>query len=197
MKVFLHSTSPRRAEVLHLIGCDFMITEPSGDEKGIPKTLSPEDYVIKASLGKLGYKERIKDKGLCISADTIVFFNEQYLEKPCNENEAFLMLETLSGHWHQVYTGMTLYNSIDNTLFSFSEMTEVRFRDFDGDFIKSYLNTGEPFDKAGAYGIQGYGASLIKEIKGCYYNVMGFPLAKFLDTIEERKLKISIFKRRI
>ncbi|MBN1233266.1 MAG: septum formation protein Maf [Candidatus Coatesbacteria bacterium] len=197
MKVFLYSTSPRRAEVLRLIGCDFIIKEPLGDERGISKTLSPEDYVIKSSLVKLGNREKIKDSGLCISADTIVFFNGQYLEKPDNENEAFLMLEALSGHWHHVYTGMTLFNSIDRSLFSFSEITEVSFRHFNSEFIKSYLSTGEPFDKAGAYGIQGYGASLIKEIKGCYYNVMGFPLAKFLDVIEERNFRISLFKRRI
>ena len=114
---------------------------------------------------------------LIIGADTVVLSPRgEMLCKPADEAEAYRMLRVLSGHWHEVYTGVAVTDSQKSRQITGCEVTRVKFSDLDNDLIRRYLKTGEPFDKAGAYAIQGFGALLIERIEGCYFNVVGLPL---------------------
>ncbi len=197
MKVFLISSSPRRKEIFKLIGCPLEVINPTSDESSISKSIPPQDYVREAARLKAGNIGDYKKSGLYISADTIVYLNDKILTKPRDDEEALNMLNELSDNWHKVYTGLFLYQIPSNIQEGLVEITDVRFRELSPYFIKRYINTGEPRDKAGAYGIQGFGASLIKEIKGCYFNVMGFPLGSFLNWCDEMGIFLPLFERKI
>lgn len=184
LDIVLASASPRRFELLKQIGLDFKVV-PSNFE---------EDMEGKSSFEELA-KQNAKAKGLCvaerypeslvISADTVVAYARRILGKPSNENEAYEMLKLLSGKTHQVYTGIGLFLKKYDGLKLDAVCTNVTFRNLSEEEILAYINTGEPFDKAGAYGIQGQGALLVERIDGCYYNVVGFPLAKFYLMLNE------------
>jgi septum formation protein len=136
---------------------------------------------------KLAFEKAIKaysdceEKGLIIAADTVVYL-DKIMGKPKDEKEAFEMLKALSGKSHYVFTGICIIDSIESKKIVDYEKTKVVFNDLTHDFIKRYLNTKEYIDKAGAYGIQGYGELLVKEIHGCYNNVKGLPITK-LNTL--------------
>ncbi len=128
-------------------------------------------------------KLKIKN-GIIITADTIVVMDNHILGKPKDKKDAFRILKILSGRTHIVYTGYSVYNSINKKIISEFEKTEVTFRDLTDSEILEYIAGGSPMDKAGAYGIQDdFGAVFIKKINGCYYNVVGLPLAKLYHAL--------------
>ena len=143
---------------------------------------TPEELVMQMARGKAEEVWKITSArqetsdGLVLGADTIVVMNGEYLGKPDHEEEARKMLTSLAGRWHQVFTGLALVHRKKSVVAY--EMTKVHFRTLSTEEIDGYLRTGEPMDKAGAYGIQGVGAVLVDRIEGCFYNVMGLPLAR-------------------
>ena len=123
------------------------------------------------------------DEGIVITADTIVVLNKQIIGKPKNKKDAFKILTMLSGKTHYVYTGFAIKNiSTKKTIVDY-EKTAVTFRELNREEIENYIKSKSPMDKAGAYGIQDYGAVFVEKINGCYYNVMGLPLAKVYNSI--------------
>ncbi|MBB6697439.1 Maf-like protein [Clostridium algidicarnis] len=179
MNIILASASERRHELLKRITKDFKIIVSDFDENSIEFEGNFEEYVKSLSKGKAtSVANKCIDDAIIIGCDTIVAFNGEVLGKPKDENEAFNMLEKLSGGIHKVYSGITLIRKCDNKIFEESVCTEVKFSNITKDDIRAYIKTGEPFDKAGAYGIQGYGGLFVEEIKGCYYNIVGLPINK-------------------
>ncbi|XP_031561714.1 probable bifunctional dTTP/UTP pyrophosphatase/methyltransferase protein [Actinia tenebrosa] len=201
--IVLASGSPRRSEILRQIGLRFIVL-PSKFEENLDKSRfgHPKDYVLEnAKLKALEVVERMaqekhKEKpDIVIGADTVVVHENKILEKPKSKDDAFAMLRRLSGCEHKVYSGVALVqpstqtkdNSIlpDPKITQFYEETLVTFGDLSEDVIKGYIETGEPMDKAGSYGIQGKGGSLVTGIHGDYFNVMGFPLYHFCKQIKK------------
>ncbi|ASW44009.1 Maf-like protein [Clostridium isatidis] len=177
MKYILASGSERRQELLHRIVDDFKVIVSDFDEEQIIFNGDIGKYVVDLALGKaLNVKEKIKEDTIIISGDTVVVLDNKILGKPKNEEDAFNMLKLLSGKVHRVYSGVVVFNTSNNKLEKESLYTEVKFSDLTDEEIVSYIKTGEPLDKAGAYGIQGYGGVFVEKINGCYYNVVGMPL---------------------
>ena len=176
MNLILASASPRRRELLSQVGVSFEI-EVSDVKEVLDDTLSPEQQVQSLALQKAQAVASQRKDGLVLGADTVVVDAGSLLGKPHSAEEAAEMLRNLSGKWHQVMTAVALVdaNDIENKWTSV-EITNVKFRDLTEDDIAAYMATGESMDKAGAYGIQGYGALLVERIEGCYNNVVGLPL---------------------
>lgn len=181
--IFLASKSPRRRKLLKQLNLKFKSFSVDMDEK-VHLNETPSDAVIRLSKEKLNLaKAKVKD-GIVITADTIVVLDKTILGKPINRKDAFRILKLLSGRTHIVYTGYSIYNSRNDKMISEHEKTEVTFRDLTDEEIDDYISGGSPMDKAGAYGIQDdFGAVFIKKINGCYYNVVGLPLAKFYHAL--------------
>ncbi|WP_297212276.1 Maf family protein [uncultured Flavonifractor sp.] len=177
MEIILASQSPRRRELLERMGVrDFRVVTPDIEEH-MDRSLPPEELVRRISLEKaLAVQAQEGDCPIILAADTVVALDGAVLGKPADELEAFKMLSTLSGCRHQVYTGLTVLRGEER--YTVSEETTVTFRELSGEEIDRYIATGEPMDKAGAYGIQGYGALLVEGIQGDYYNVMGLPVCR-------------------
>lgn len=175
MDIILASQSPRRKELLGQMGLrGFKIISPDVDEhvEGNP---SPAEMVEELSLRKARAVAAEADgDDLIIAADTVVALDGAVLGKPEDERDAFSMLSALSGNRHMVYTGVTVIRG--SKAVTCHEETVVTFRDLEPDEISDYIETGEPMDKAGAYGIQGLGALLVSGIEGDYFNVMGLPV---------------------
>jgi len=150
----------------------------------IYKNEKPSNAVARLSKEKLGLaKTKVKD-GIIITADTIVVLNKTILGKPISKKDAFRILNLLSGKTHLVYTGYSIFNYSNDKMITEYEKTEVTFRKLTNEEIKEYIAGGSPMDKAGAYGIQDdFGAVFIKKINGCYYNVVGLPIAKFYHAL--------------
>ena len=170
MEIILASQSPRRRELLERMGVkNFRIVTPDIDEH-MERELPPEELVRRISAEKA---RAVREQA---GIDTVVALDWAVLGKPADELEAFKMLSTLSGCRHQVYTGLTVLRGEERH--TVSEETTVAFRELSEEEISCYIQTGEPMDKAGAYGIQGFGALLIEGIQGDYYNVMGLPVCR-------------------
>ncbi|MFZ0389223.1 MAG: Maf family protein [Calditrichia bacterium] len=182
--IVLASGSPRRIELLQGVGLRFSV-QPSGIREEPVEGMPPADYARHYARLKAQEVAGRETAGLIISADTVVALDEHLFGKPGNYGEAAHMLRTLSGRTHQVITGFCLLTPQEEIV-DF-EQTSVTFYDLSEPEIEAYVQSGEPFDKAGAYGIQGLGALFIKEIRGCYYNVVGFPLGKFYQTLKQLK----------
>lgn len=174
--MILASKSPRRKELLSLVTEDFRIIPANGEEI-LPEGISPEQAVILLSRQKAEeiYKE-YKNETI-IAADTVVAIDGQILGKPTSPENAVDMLRMLSGRVHSVFTGVCVIDT-DGRMHSFADETTVEFHALTEQLIADYVASGEPMDKAGAYGIQGRGALLVKRIDGCYYNVMGLPIGR-------------------
>ncbi len=183
MELILASNSPRRAELLKQIGLDFKIIPSFYSEKnqlfGDPLLLVKEH-----ALNKARQVAETISSGLIIGADTVVFLEGRMMGKPSGSDEAVKMLSNLSDKTHQVFTGIALIDVSTREQKVDYEMTEVKFRSLDKNEIRAYVATKEPFDKAGGYGIQGKGAVLVEEIKGCYFNVVGLPIAKLVMMLQ-------------
>ena len=183
MDIILASQSPRRRELLERMGlAGFRVVSPDVYEH-MEEDLPPAQLVCRLSQRKArAVREQVGDEGLIIAADTVVALDGAVLGKPADELAAFKMLSTLSGVRHQVYTGLTvLRGGEEHTEY---EVTDVSFRELTQGEIEDYIRTGEPMDKAGAYGIQGYGALFISGIQGDYYNVMGLPVCRLGQLLE-------------
>ena len=177
MSIILASRSPRRSELLKMIGIDGFQVIPAEDEERIPFGLAPEQTVCEIALQKAKTVSRIYGgNDTIIAADTLVYLDNRPLGKPDNEEHAAAMLRELSGRRHTVYTGIAILRGAE--CISGAEMTDVLFREISDAEIEAYVKTGEPMDKAGAYGAQGRGAVFIERIEGDFFNVMGLPLCR-------------------
>lgn len=182
--LILASGSPRRRELMSQVGLDFTVVTSDADEN--IKEMEPEDYVrelssVKAQSVLEQYADN-EDSVIVIGADTIVYHKGEILTKPKNEEDAFRILKSLEGQIHQVYTGVTICSAHKNV--SFYEKTDVWVYDMTDEEIRDYISTGEPMDKAGAYGIQGKFAAYIKGIEGDYNNVVGLPVARLVHELK-------------
>lgn len=181
--LILASSSPRRKELLENLQLSFEVHSSDVDETYNPK-LSPAEIVMELAMRKSENVAMKHPGAFVIGSDTIVVQDGQILGKPKDKTEATVMLKKLSGKTHFVYTGVSIFSP--KTHVEFYEKTEVVFWELTNDEIDSYVNSGEPLDKAGAYGIQGLGSTLVKKINGDYFSVVGLPLSR---TIRElRKL---------
>ncbi len=184
LDVILASGSPRRFEILTNAGLDFRV-ELSGIHEDNSLRCTPEELVtIHARSKGLAVAQR-HPKALVISADTIVVHDGQALGKPKDEEDAFRMLRRLSGQTHEVMTAFGLFLHEYDQLHLERITTDVSFRPLQDEEILEYIGTGEPFDKAGAYAIQGQGAIFVEKINGSYLNVVGFPLTCFYTALKQ------------
>ena len=181
MKLILASQSPRRRDLLGLLRVPFTVLPADIDEKMDP-TLPPQQEVARVS--RLKAEATPRDPGdVVIAADTIVVLDGQILGKPADRQEAAGMLRALSGRDHQVMTGLAVLR--DDRALVCTEITDVHFRPLTDGEILRYVDTGEPMDKAGAYGIQGYAAPFVERIRGDYYNVMGLPVCRLWQMLQD------------
>ena len=176
-EMVLASGSPRRRELLEMLGVKNLKILPAQGEEIAPENAAPGDIVKALSAAKareVAALCRAEDR--IIAADTIVWYDGKKYGKPHSEEQACEMLRTLSGRTHEVYTGVTVI--ADGREVSEYEVTSVHFRELSEEEIRRYVATGEPMDKAGAYGIQGIGSLLIRGIDGDFFNVKGLPLCR-------------------
>ena len=181
MKIILASGSPRRRELMCEIGLKFEIFKPDIDETRTNNE-APEDLCLRLSQLKAKAGAKVFPNSLVIAADTIVLINGEILGKPKNHDDAFRMLNTLQGKWHEVLTGLSV--CFDGKIISEVEHTKVKFRELNKSEILSYISTGECDDKAGSYAIQGKGSLLIERIDGDYFNVVGLPVCRLGKILE-------------
>ena len=190
MKFILASSSPRRRELLLRLQTPFDIILPDVDESIIPPDGSPETYCTALAELKANDISQHYPNNLVIGSDTIVVLDNNIMGKPEDKKMAQNMLKTLSGKTHHVYTGVCLKWADKNIHHLFAEITMVTFRELSEADINHYIESCPPYDKAGSYGIQDWSAVFVKEIKGCYDNVVGFPISRFYE--ELKKLGINL-----
>lgn len=186
--LILASTSPRRAELLTAAGIEFAVRAADVDETLLPGE-SPADYVLRLSRWKALAVARPGD--LVLGADTTVVIHDEIAAKPIDHADAKRMLRALSGQWHDVLTGVTLLR--DDMILSDVDTTRVRFVEISDSELDWYVNTGEPMDKAGAYGIQGLASRFVERIEGNYANVVGLPVEmvyRMMKSVESIKYKV-------
>ena len=187
--MILASNSQRRQEILKDAGFNFRVITSNIEE------ISDKENVIERILDiaekKLEQIAKNNVNEFILAADTVVELDKNIFGKPKDREEAFKFLKLLSGKIHRVITAYVFKNISKNILISEVVISEVKFFDLDDETINWYLDTGEPFDKAGAYGIQGYGRVLVEKIDGDYYSIMGFPISNFLKNLRKIGYKIS------
>ena len=177
MMLILASKSPRRIELLKLAGFNYEIIPATADEK-IDSSFTPCETVVALASQKAAEISEKHPGDTVIGADTIVVYNGEIMGKPADADDAFRMLKKLSGNIHSVYTGVCI--RCGDKQHTFFEETMVEFYPLSDEEIVGYIKTGEPMDKAGAYGIQEKGSLLVKRIDGDYFNVVGLPLSRFV-----------------
>jgi septum formation protein len=184
MKLILASSSPRRAEILRNAGLSFSVLSSAVDETPLPGE-GPEALVLRLAKAKAELvAARAVGPAIVIGADTTVVCEGKFLNKPESHEEARAMLQLLSGRTHAVLTGVALIRLPDGERRAFTESTLVHFRRISEDELAAYLDTGEPYDKAGAYAIQGMAGRFIPRIEGCYFNVVGLPLSRVVSELQ-------------
>lgn len=174
-KIILASASPRRKELMELAGYDFEVICADIVEV-VPEEAMPQEVVMSLALQKAQAVAAEHKDAVVIGSDTVVALDGKILGKPRSEQEAYEMLRSLSGRTHKVFTGVAIV--CGGKVKNFFDETDVEFYSLGDDEIKKYVATGEPTDKAGAYGIQGKGSVLVKRINGDFFSVMGLPIAK-------------------
>ena len=185
MKLILASASARRAEILHDAGLSFVVLSSAVDETSIPGE-TPHQLVQRLADAKADLvSARAVGPAIIIAADTEVVLDGHVLGKPRTSEDARNMLVKLSGRRHSVITGVTLIRLPDAERRSFVETTHVQFSAIPEEEIRRYLATGEPFDKAGSYAIQGRAGRYVPRIEGCYFNIVGLPLARLCQSLAE------------
>ena len=186
LKFILASASERRKELLSRIVKDFEVRVSDFDEESVHVNEDIEEYVKILSEGKAkSVALNYSSDSIIIGADTIVVIDNKVLGKPKDKNDAFRMLKSLSNNVHRVYSGVTVINNSTKVIKSECLYKEVYFSELSDEEIWKYIDTGECLDKAGAYGIQGFGGVFVKSINGCYYNVVGLPLNLLNKMIKE------------
>ncbi|MBU1702757.1 MAG: septum formation protein Maf [Candidatus Eisenbacteria bacterium] len=186
--LILASRSARRKMLLEMLGVSFRIVPPPEDPPAAERVSDPERYAVTQALQKcraVALNQPEDSPVVILGADTIVILGEDVLEKPKDEDEAFRYLKQLAGREHTVITGLALHRRGDGREVTGYEASRVRMAALDDGTIRRYIRTGEPMDKAGAYGIQGIGALIIEAVSGCYFNVVGLPLARLRRLFEE------------
>lgn len=182
--IILASASPRRKELMSLAGLDFEVRTAPTDES-VDASLTPKETVEYLARKKALAVASLEPEKTVIGADTVVEIDGKILGKPRDYGEAFETLSLLSGRSHNVFTGVCIVKGGKETVFS--EKTEVVFYDLTKEEIDAYVKTGDCFDKAGAYGIQSKGCTLVKKINGDYFNVVGLPVAELCRALKEIK----------
>ncbi len=181
-EIILASASPRRIEMLKNIGIEFKVFPSNVDENSLDAD-TPEKFVCKcACLKAVDVAKKYPDAWV-LGADTVVVLGSKIMGKPVDSKDAKKMLKELSGREHRVISAFCVTRNFDNRQIVEYVETRVRFKNLTSEEINGYVATGEPLDKAGAYGIQGIGSFLVKEIRGSYTNVVGLPLAEVLDVL--------------
>lgn len=186
-QIVLGSGSPRRSEILKLIGVDFRVVVSNEEE--CPKSTNPLDFPRENASIKALAVSRMEPESIVLGFDTLVFLDGEPLGKPKSEEGALEMLLKLNGRSHKVITGVAIAKG-GELLSASEEETEVIFRNNSLQNLKEYVNSRDPMDKAGAYGIQTAGARLIQGIRGCYYNVVGLPVARTLQMLNDLKVEV-------
>jgi septum formation protein len=184
-KLILASASPRRAEILRDAGFTFTVLSSAVDETPVPGESAQEMVRRLADAKAELVAARAIGPAIVIAADTAVLIDGEVLGKPRTADDAYNMLTRLSGHTHSVVTGVTLIRLPDAERRSFVETTQVYFTSLSPEELTRYLSTDEPFDKAGAYAVQGRAGRYITRIEGCYFNVVGLPLARLCHSLTE------------
>ena len=187
IRIILASASPRRRQLLTQIGINFEVVESGADETA--HGAAHKQVEVLALRKADAVRQKISGEAIIIAADTLVELGGEVLSKPVDAEEAFKMLKALQGRRHTVYTGVALVRTGDNKAISaFVEVADVFFRHLSDAEIRAYINTGEPFDKAGAYGVQDRGAAFVRRVEGDYFAVVGLPLARLVEELA----KISV-----
>ncbi|MGA8143884.1 MAG: Maf family protein [Candidatus Acidiferrales bacterium] len=191
MRIILASSSPRRAEILRNAGIEFE-ARPTAVDETLRAGESAGGYVRRLALEKARAAAEAESSGgewIVVGADTVVVNQDEILLKPVSPGDARRMLGRLSGGVHEVHTGLAVIRMPQRIERVIDEVTRVHFAKLSGEEIEAYIATGEPFDKAGGYGIQSLGGRYVTRVEGCYFNVMGMPLARLwtlLQNAEER-----------
>jgi septum formation protein len=188
LKIILASTSPRRKMLLRQLGINFE-SIPADITENSKEFSDPGKYAMEMSREKALYvankfRSRNSPHTYVLGADTTVCIDGKILGKPKNKDEAKSMLRLLQGRWHEVATGITLVRLSDMNTITEKEVTRVKVAPFSDSFIDRYVATGEPMDKAGSYGAQGFGALIVERLEGCYFNVIGLPLLRISRMLE-------------
>lgn len=183
-KLILASRSPRRAEILKREKVEFVVRIPP-DVEGGEASSDPAQHVLSLSWRKAASVAEDVENAIVLGADTIVVLDGEILGKPQDRQNAFSTLKKLSGKTHRVYTGITLVNKYSGKVVSDYDVTDVKFNQLEDQKIWAYIDTKEPMDKAGAYGIQGMGGFLVESIKGSLDNVIGLPTGKLKEMLAE------------
>jgi septum formation protein len=178
----LASASPRRVALLRQVGAHFTVADP-GPDRPWPAGSAPRHGTRALALHKARVVAARRPEALVLGADTVVVLGGHVLGKPADGDEAFELLRRLSGRWHEVWTGIALVGGGEAC--TASECTRVRFARLGDDELRGYVASGEPLDKAGAYALQGSGAQFVREIEGCYFNVVGLPLARLRSLLRQ------------
>lgn len=191
MNIILASASPRRKEILENTKLKFDIIKSDIDEIILEKE-SPIQAVMRLAFEKSMDIASKNENDLIIAADTVVVLDENILGKPKDKYEAYNMIRGLSGRTHEVITGISLVNlGLSKKIIDYVVST-VKFKELSDEDIKDYIHTNESLDKAGAYGIQGYGAMLVEKIEGDYFNIVGLPISKLSDLLKKH-FSINLF----
>ncbi len=189
MAIVLASASPRRKEILQMLGVRDLIVLPAAGAEIVPEDVGPGKAVELISAAKaMETAGRCGPDDLVIAADTVVYADGSILGKPSSPEDAARMLQLLSGRSHQVYTGITVGRN--GRFVSEHEVSCVFFRELTREDILGYIATGEPMDKAGAYGAQGIGALLVERIEGDFFNVMGLPVCRLGKMLKEQGVNL-------
>lgn len=186
--LILASSSPRRKELLQLLQIPFQSMNANVNED-FPKQMKADEVVKELAFRKASAIARTHSDHWVIGSDTIVVLNDTILGKPLDRNDAKRMLTELSGQTHEVYTGVAILFKKNSTVFL--EKTKVTFWELSEEDIEQYLDSGEPFDKAGSYGIQGYGSLFVKQIEGDYFSVVGLPVSRLARELKAMQAKWS------
>jgi len=188
MKLILASASPRRAEILRNAGFEFTVMPADADESQLPGE-APDAYVRRLAETKArAIREAVAGSaasGFVIGADTAVVIGDELLAKPLDAVDARRMLKLLSGRTHEVLTGIAVAPLGGGAIMTHVETTQVTFLPLSDSEVERYITTGEPFDKAGGYGIQGLAGKFISRIDGCYFNVMGLPVSRLWQMLRD------------
>ena len=184
MRLILASGSARRRELMELAGYDFTVHVSDADESS--DTLDPAHLVCELALKKAcAVQQEINEPCVVVGADTVVVLDGRIIGKPKNREDAFSILKSLSGRTHTVYTGLCVLRGADEP-FTYSDTTYVTFSELSDEEIYSYIETGEPMDKAGAYGVQGVGCVYVARVEGCYFTVIGLPMPTLYQALKEK-----------